>query len=96
MHTPEPGPAVDIRHEDERFVADVGGIQAHLDYRREDGRMIITHTMVPDEVGGRGIAGQLTRAAFEHARALGWKVSPACSYAAGWANRHPEFADLLG
>jgi len=43
---------------------------------------------------GRGIAGQLTRAAFEHAKAQGWTVRPECSYAAAWAERHPEYSDL--
>jgi predicted GNAT family acetyltransferase len=52
------------------------------------------HTGVPSEVGGRGIAGALTLAAFQAARSEGWKVKPACSYAAGWLERHPEFADL--
>lgn len=86
---------VNVRHEDGRFLADVDGVEARLDYRREGERMLITSTTVPDEIGGRGIAGQLTRAAFEHARSQGWKVRPACSYAAGWAERHPEFGDLL-
>lgn len=87
---------VNVRHENGRFLADVDGVEARLDYRREGERMLITSTTVPDEIGGRGVAGQLTRAAFEHARSQGWKVRPACTYAAGWAERHPEFGDLLG
>ncbi|MDQ3286784.1 MAG: N-acetyltransferase [Pseudomonadota bacterium] len=96
METSQSRPAGDITHDDGRFVTALDGVQAHLDYRREDGRMVITHTVVPDEIGSRGIAGQLTRAAFEHARSQGWKVRPACSYAAAWAERHPEFGDVLG
>jgi predicted GNAT family acetyltransferase len=34
-------------------------------------------------------------AEFAAAAASGWKVNPACSYAAGWAQRHPEVAQLL-
>ncbi len=44
--------------------------------------MLITSTSVPDVIGGRGIAGLLTLAAFEHARSQGWKVRPVCPYAA--------------
>jgi predicted GNAT family acetyltransferase len=66
-----------------------------LDYRLDAGVMTITHTVVPDEVGGRGIAAELVAAAFETARREGWKVRPACSYAAAWAERHPAQADLL-
>jgi predicted GNAT family acetyltransferase len=47
-------------------------------------------------VGGRGIASALVQAAMEVARAEGWKVVPACSYAAAWMRRHPEYRDLLG
>jgi uncharacterized protein len=86
----------DIRHEGERFVTTVDGCEAHLDYHREGDWMVITHTIVPDEIGGRGIASLLTHAAFEHARAVGWNVRPACSYAAAWAERHPEYNQLLG
>lgn len=96
MDTSKSRPAADITHGQDRFITTVDGVQAHLDYQREDGRMTITHTIVPDAIGGRGIAGQLTRAAFEYARSQGWKVRPACSYAAGWTERHPEFTDVLG
>ena len=84
-----------IEHEADRFVASVNGIEARLDYRLDGERMVITHTDVPDAISGQGVAGRLTRAAFEHARAQGWKVQPACAYAAGWAERHPEHASLL-
>jgi hypothetical protein len=58
--------------------------------------MTITHTGVPAEVGGRGIASALVQAALETARGEGWKVLPACSYAVAWMQRHPAYADLLG
>lgn len=56
--------------------------------------MTITHTEVPVAVGGRGIAGALVQSALEMARANGWQVIPACSYAAAWIKRHPACADL--
>lgn len=58
------------------------------------GLMTITHTGVPAEVGGRGIAGDLVRAALVAAREQAWKVVPACAYAQTWMKRHPEFEDL--
>lgn len=57
--------------------------------------MTIDHTGVPAAVGGRGIAAALVEAAFALARQRGWKVEPACSYSAVWAQRHPDVADLL-
>lgn len=84
-----------IEHDNDRFVGSVDGIEARLSYRLEGERMVISHTEVPESIAGQGVAGKLTRAAFEHARAQGWKVRPACAYAAGWAERHPEYASLL-
>lgn len=78
------------------FTATVDGHEAELDYQLQDRWMVITHTGVPQAIEGRGIASQLTRAAFEHARAQGWNVRPACAYAAAWAQRHPEYSQLLG
>lgn len=88
---------VEVRHEREasRFAATVEGNECELDYRLDGKVLTITHTGVPDAVGGRGIAAVLTRAALAFARAEGFKVYPACSYAAVFFRRHPEFADLL-
>ena len=67
---------------------------ARLDYIEDEGRLTITHTIVPPEIGGRGIAGELVRAALAYARDAGLKVDPQCSYADAWMRRHPEF-DVL-
>lgn len=92
-HTPVP----DIRHDStaRRFHTEVEGHQAELSYRLDGRLMVIDHTWVPEAIGGRGIAARLVRTAFEHARAEGKRVVPACSYAAIWVSRHPEFAETL-
>ena len=88
--------SLDIRHDRaaQRFETRVDGALCELDYRLADGVMTITHTGVPPALEGRGIASALTLAAMEAARSEGWRVIPACSYAAAWLRRHPEFADL--
>ena len=78
-----------------RFEAIVDGARCVLEYRLHDGVMSIDHTGVPPEVGGRGIAGELVRAAFDTARREGWRVRPDCSYAATWVERHPDVRDLV-
>lgn len=86
-----------IEHEPEagRFSVVVAGARSLLQYRQKDGVMRIVHTEVPPELAGHGIAADLMRAALEHARASGWRVVPACSYAAAFMERHREYADLL-
>ncbi len=78
----------------EGFHSLVDGHRAVLDYRLDGDRMRITHTGVPAQLRGRGIAGELVRAAFDHARAQGLRVVPQCEYAAAWLERHPAYADL--
>ncbi|MCD9030142.1 N-acetyltransferase [Luteimonas sp. Y-2-2-4F] len=77
------------------FETEAEGVRAHLEYRREGGRLAILHTVVPEAASGRGIAGALTEAALDYARAEGLKVEPRCAYAQAWFRRHPEAADLL-
>lgn len=85
-----------VTHDPEgrRFVTHREGHEAFVEYRLGDGVMTITHTLVPEAIGGRGIAGELVRAAMDHARAQGLKVVPQCSYADGWLDRHPDYAEL--
>ena len=78
-----------------RFSARVEGMPCRLDYRLQGATMTILRTEVPEPVRGRGIAAELVRAAFEAARTAGWRVVPACAYAAAWVQRHPEDAGLL-
>ncbi len=78
-----------------RFSTRVDGVDCLLQYSYAESVMTITHTEVPPAVGGRGIAGTLMQAAVEVARENEWRVAPACSYAAGWMKRHPEYAELL-
>jgi len=78
-----------------RYETVVDGQTAVLEYRLHDGVLSIDHVIVPDAIGGRGIAGELTRTALEAARAAGWRVVPNCSYAAAYVRRHPQYADLV-
>jgi predicted GNAT family acetyltransferase len=57
--------------------------------------MTVTHTGVPNALGGRGLAAEITKFALDHARAQGWKVIPQCSYVAAFINKHPEYTALV-
>lgn len=88
---------MDVIHDTDarQFHVDVEGHRGELDYTLRGGVMTIVHTGVPPAIGGRGVAAELTRVALETARREGWKVVPACSYAAAFIRRHPAFSDLL-
>jgi uncharacterized protein len=82
--------SIDHDRNTHQFSTVVDGVRAHLDYTLTGNVMNITHTRVPDEIGGRGIAASLTRAALEAAREAQWQVHAVCSYAAAYIARHPE------
>lgn len=45
---------------------------------------------MPDELGGRGIAGELVQAAVDRAASEGLTLVPRCSYARTWLEEHPD------
>ncbi len=78
-----------------RYEAVVDGHLSICEYEQAEGKMVFTHTVVPPELRGRGIAEKLVRAALADARAAARKVVPACSYVAKFIERHKEYTDLL-
>lgn len=79
-----------------RYEALVDGHRSVCEYElADDGRMVFTHTVVPPELRGRGIAEKLVRAALAEARTVGRRVVPQCSYVARFIERNKEFADLV-
>ena len=76
-----------------RYVED--GREAELVYRAGGDELILIHTGVPDELGGRGIGGRLVQAALDRARETGETVVPWCPYARAWMEKHPDALDGL-
>ncbi len=89
--------SIDVVHNPgaSRFEATVVGHLSVCDYALAGNRMIFTHTLVPPELRGRGIAEQLVRAALAEARRRGAVVVPACSYVSVFIARHKEYQDLV-
>ena len=90
-------PTITVRHNTTacRYETEVAGHLAVAEYLMEGGLMIFTHTFVPPELRGRGIAEGLVRAALEDVRLQGRRVVSQCSYVAAFIGRHPEFKPLV-
>ena len=88
---------LDVQHNaaSSRFEARVNGFLCRADYRLAEGVMRIVHTEVPMALEGRGIAGQLVRAALSYAEANGLEVEPRCGYVRAYMRRHPDTHRLL-
>lgn len=78
-----------------RFEMAFPGGLAFASFRRDGERLIVTHVEVPTAFNGQGLGSRLVHGIFEMARASGRSVVPACSFAAAWTSRHPEFSDVL-
>ena len=66
---------MEIQHDEtgKRFLAVVDGHEAHAAYTLGNGRLDIRHTLVPEAIGGRGVASALVKAAYDYALAHGFR-----------------------
>ena len=78
-----------------RFELRDDGHLAELVYRRRADRLVLVHTEVPEELGGRGIGGLLVQAALDRAVAEGLTIVPLCPFARSWLERHPDAASTV-
>ena len=72
-----------------------GGIIGYCQYKEQDNIWSITHTVVKQEFGGRGIAKRLVLAIIEEARKNNKKINPICSYAKKMMEASDEYKDVL-
>lgn len=89
--------AGEVRHNEERgcYELDVGEATALTAYRREGDVLSFTHTEVPEELEGQGIASRVVAGALADVRARGWRIVPLCSFVQHYVETHPEARDLL-
>ncbi|RYE34688.1 MAG: N-acetyltransferase [Hyphomicrobiales bacterium] len=78
-----------------RFVMSFACGEAFAVYRRLDDVLTVSHTEVSSAFRGRGIGERLVEGVFRLAREHGQRIVPACGFVAAWAQRHPEFHDVL-
>lgn len=80
-----------------RFELPIEGDAVALAYYLIDaeGRFVLTHTEVPSDYSGQGIASTLARGVFETARAQGIKLVLCCTFMQGWYARHRDFDDVV-
>jgi predicted GNAT family acetyltransferase len=92
----EPEQPIDVRHNpaEQRFEVTVDGHLCVAEYHQVGGQIIFTHTFVPPELRGRGIAEKLVRAGLDYARQESLRVVPECSYVAAFIRRNREYVQL--
>jgi len=82
-------------HARHRFELELDGHTAFAAYKRDGDVLTFTHTIVPPEMQGQGVASRLIGAALADVRARGLKLIPDCSFVRAYLDKHPEDRDLI-
>ncbi|CAN5833096.1 GNAT family N-acetyltransferase [soil metagenome] len=80
----------------QRFETELEGQLGVVAYQRRNDTLFFTHTEVPDQFQGLGVAGKLAHSALEYARDNHLTIVPLCSYMVAYVRRHPEYQTLVG
>ena len=87
---------INFNQRESRSVAlNEGNIIGYCQYKEENDVWSITHTVVKQEFGGRGIAKRLVLVVIEEARKQNKKINPICSYAKKMMESSDEYKDVL-
>jgi uncharacterized protein len=86
-----------VRHNEvaSRFEIETPDGPAFAEYQRARGRIVFTHTEVPESEEGQGIGSRLAQAALDWAREQGEPVLPFCPFIAAYVRRHSVYHDLV-
>ncbi len=68
----------------------IDGHVAYITYDDQDGKMHLTHTIVPDALAGKGLAKQLLEDVLEQIKKDGKKAVAMCSYIVKYQEKNPE------
>lgn len=87
----------DIRDEAEnkRYALAVEGETAVVTYNLIQGGLMVTETIVPIPLEGRGIASRMARHVLADVKGRGLVILPVCPFFAAYLKKHPEWAEVV-
>lgn len=87
--------SLEIRNDEanRRFVADVEGQEATVEYVKMGDAYNLLHTFVPEELRGRHVGEDLVRGALDQIKAKGATFLPSCPFVQTFLKKHPEYQD---
>ena len=88
---------LDIKHDKDnnRFILDINGELAKVEYRLKDGKMYLVHSEVPYNLRGQGIGKVLVEKTFEQLTDEGYKAIAVCSYVKAVARRSDKWSKII-
>ncbi|HEV2082260.1 MAG TPA: GNAT family N-acetyltransferase [Brevundimonas sp.] len=87
----------DIRddRDSRRYELTLDGLTSVVMYNEAGGGLMITETLVPPPLEGRGVASRMARHVLEDIRRRGLVVLPTCPFFSGYLKKHPEWRDVV-
>ncbi|MFN3924899.1 MAG: GNAT family N-acetyltransferase [Pseudarthrobacter sp.] len=90
---------ITVRHNPDRDrfeILDAGNVIGKAAYKEYDGgaslERIFYHTVINEEYGGQGLAGQLATVALDETVKAGVGIVPVCPFIKKFLAKHPEYA----
>jgi hypothetical protein len=87
--------SVEVRNDEanRRFVADVEGQEATIEYVKMGDAYNLLHTFVPEELRGRHVGEDLVHSALDQIKTQGATFLPSCPFVQAFLKKHPEYQD---
>ncbi|MDN6276513.1 GNAT family N-acetyltransferase [Psychrobacter sp.] len=88
---------INITHNESanRFETTIDSHTGYISYQDRGNELVYDHTVVPQQLGGRGLGSALVKHALDFARQQEKKVVPQCSFVSSYISKNPEYKDLL-
>jgi len=81
--------------EQKQYELEVEGFKAKIEYIEAKGNIYLTHTEVPKELGGKGIASIMVQKALEEVEKRNLKLFPLCPFVAAYIKKNHEWGRIL-
>jgi predicted GNAT family acetyltransferase len=81
--------------ERKRYEMHIDGLVPRIEYIKAQDKIYLTHTEVPKEMEGKGVAATMTRKVLEDIESKSLTLVPLCPYVAQYIKRHPEWKKLV-
>jgi len=78
-----------------RFEMHIEGYVPYIEYTLKADKIYLTHTIVPKELGVRGIGSALVKQTLAIIQNRQLKVVPVCSFVEAYIDKHPKWKKLL-
>ena len=91
-----PAPEITHNRDAHRYEMAIDGQTAVVLYNEVGGGLLITETIVPIPLEGKGLASRLAKHVLNDIRERGLVVLPTCPFFASYLKKHaPEYADIV-